>query len=60
MRVTPLLWSNMLARGSDPNTSPDILTVWVTPVSVDPHAVANQYHPDSWGRYWGTQLVRQS
>jgi peptide/nickel transport system substrate-binding protein len=54
VKVTPLPWSNMLARGSAPETSPDIMTVWVTPVSVDPDAVASQYHPKSWGRYWGT------
>ena len=54
VKVAPLLWSNMLARGADPKTSPDMMTVWVTPVSVDPDAVASQYHPKSWGRYWGT------
>jgi len=39
-------------RGSKPETSPDMMAVFTTPISNDPDAVAIQYHPMSAGRYY--------
>ena len=48
VKITPLTWANLVARGSKAETSPDITAIFVTPVSTDPDAVAIQYHPSSW------------
>jgi len=52
--MVPLTWANMVARGSKVETSPQLMAIFVTPVSIDPDAVAIQYHPSSHGRYYGT------
>src|SRR5947208_16593396 len=54
--MVPLIWPNMVARGSQPDTSPDLLAVFATPVSTDPDAVAYQYHKNSWGKYYGSSF----
>ena len=54
VKMVPLTWSNMVARGSKVETSPHLMAIFATPVSTDPDAVAYQYHPSSWGRYYGT------
>jgi peptide/nickel transport system substrate-binding protein len=46
-------WPNMVAKGSKPETAPAMTSVFVTPISTDPDAVAYQYHPNSWGQYFG-------
>ena len=56
VKMVPLTWPNMKARGSKVETSPDMLAIFATPVSTDPDAVAFQYHKDSWGRYYGTSF----
>ena len=52
--MVPLTWSSMVGRGSTVETSPPLMAVFATPVSTDPDAVAIQYHPSSWGRYYGS------
>lgn len=52
--MVPLTWSNMVGRGSTVETSPQLMAIFATPVSTDPDAVAIQYHPSSWGRYYGS------
>jgi peptide/nickel transport system substrate-binding protein len=56
IKMVPLTWPNMKARGSKVETSPDMLAIFATPVSTDPDAVAYQYHKKSWGRYYGTHF----
>ena len=54
VKMVPLTWSNMVARGSKVETSPQLMAIFATPVSTDPDAVAIQYHPSSFGRYYGS------
>jgi len=56
VKMVPLTWPNMVALGSKVETSPDMLAIFATPVSNDPDAVAMQYHPDSWGKYYGSSF----
>jgi peptide/nickel transport system substrate-binding protein len=56
VKMVPLTWPNMVARGSKVETSPDMLAVFATPVSTDPDAVAYQYHKASWGKYYGSHF----
>ena len=56
VRMVPLTWPNMVARGAKVETSPDLLAVFTTPVSTDPDAVAYQYHRGSWGKYYGSHF----
>lgn len=56
VKMVPLTWPNMKARGSKVETSPDMLAIFATPVSTDPDAVAYQYHKNSWGQYYGTHF----
>ncbi|HEX9524028.1 MAG TPA: ABC transporter substrate-binding protein [Reyranella sp.] len=46
-------WTTMVARGSKPDTAPNMTSVYVTPVGIDPDTVAYQYHRESWGLYYG-------
>src|SRR5260370_7024192 len=54
VKMVPLIWPNMVGRGSKAETSPDMMAVFTTPVSTDPDAVAYQYHKNSWGKYYGS------
>jgi peptide/nickel transport system substrate-binding protein len=47
-------WPTMTSRGSKPETSPNMMSIYVTPVGTDPDTVAYQYHRSSWGLYYGT------
>ncbi|MGG5889772.1 ABC transporter substrate-binding protein [Falsiroseomonas sp. HC035] len=47
-------WTTMVSRGSKPDTSPAMMSIYVTPVGTDPDTVAYQYHRSSWGLYYGT------
>jgi peptide/nickel transport system substrate-binding protein len=46
-------WTTMVARGSKPDTAPNMTSVYVTPVGIDPDTIAYQYHRESWGLYYG-------
>lgn len=46
-------WPTMVSRGSKPDTCPNMISVYVTPVGTDPDTVAYQYHRASWGLYYG-------
>lgn len=54
IKMVPLTWPNMVARGSKLETSPDLIAIFATPIFNDPDVVAYQYHKDSWGKYYGT------
>ena len=58
VKMVPLTWPNMVARGSKVETSPEMLAVFTTPVSTDPDAVAYQYHKGSWGKYYGSHFYQ--
>lgn len=45
-------WPNMVARGAKAETAPHMTSVYVTPISTDPDAVAYQYHRNAWGQYF--------
>jgi peptide/nickel transport system substrate-binding protein len=53
LNLTAQPWPTMVARGSKPDTAPNMTSVYVTPVGTDPDTVAYQYHRDSWGLYYG-------
>ena len=57
VNMVPLTWANMVARGSTVESSPDMMAIFATPVSIDPDAVAIQYHPSSHGQYYGTHYL---
>mgnify|MGYP001205254855 CR=1 FL=1 len=52
VEIKPEQWPNMVAAGSKVETSPAMTSVYVTPISIDPDAVAYQYHKNSWGQYY--------
>lgn len=52
VNVVPEQWPNMVAKGSKPDTAPNMTSVFVTPISTDPDAVAYQYHRNAWGQYF--------
>jgi len=52
VKLVPLIWPEMVARGSKPETSPDFMAVFTTPVMNDADAIAIQYHPMSAGSYY--------
>jgi peptide/nickel transport system substrate-binding protein len=56
VKMVPLIWPNMVARGAKVETSPEMMAVFTTPVSTDPDAVAYQYHKNSWGKYYGSSF----
>lgn len=57
VKMVPLTWPNMVARGSKVETSPDLMAIFATPVSTDPDAIAIQYHPSSHGKYYGSHFL---
>jgi peptide/nickel transport system substrate-binding protein len=58
--IRPEQWPNMVAKGSKAETSPAMTSVYVTPISTDPDAVAYQYHPNSWGQYFAMSFYDNS
>jgi len=52
VKLVPLIWPEMVARGAKAETTPDMVAVFTTPVMDDPDAVAIQYHPMSEGAYY--------
>ena len=60
VKMVPLTWPNMVARGAKVESSPDLMAVFATPVSTDPDAVAYQYHKNSWGKYYGSSFYQNA
>jgi peptide/nickel transport system substrate-binding protein len=46
-------WPTMVARGASPETTADMVSVYVTPVSTDPDVIAGKYHTRARGQFWG-------
>lgn len=59
VKMVPLTWPNMVARGSKVETSPDIFAAFTSTLSTDPDVMAYQYHKDSWGQYYGTHFLNE-
>lgn len=57
VNMIPQTWPNMVGLASSPDTSPDLLAIFTTPVSTDPDAIAIQYHPSSAGKYYGSHFL---
>jgi len=58
LKMVPLVWPNMVARGSKVETSPDFMAVFTTPILDDPDVVSTQYHKMSWGKYYGSHFYQ--
>ncbi|KIX14290.1 ABC transporter substrate-binding protein [Dethiosulfatarculus sandiegensis] len=56
VKMVPLTWPSMTARGSKVETSPALMAIFATPKFNDPDAVAYQYYKKSWGRYYGSSF----
>lgn len=52
VNIRPEQWPNMVAAGASVETTPAMTSIYTTPISTDPDAVAYQYHPNSWGQYF--------
>lgn len=57
VKMVPLTWPNMVARGSKVETSPDIFAAFTSTVSTDADSSAYQYHKGSWGQYYATHFL---
>ena len=53
VNIKPEQWPNMVAAGSSVDTTPNMTSIYATPISTDADAVAYQYHKNSWGQYYG-------
>ncbi len=53
VNIRPEQWPNMVAAGAAVDTAPNMTSIYATPISTDPDAVAYQYHKNSWGQYYG-------
>ncbi len=53
-------WPTMVARGAKAETAPDMVSVYVTPVSADPDVIASKYHSRAEGQYWGMHHLRDA
>ena len=56
VNIVPLPWPEMVAVGSTPQTSPDMMAVYTTPIVNDPDVVASQYGPAAYGMYYGSHF----
>lgn len=57
VKMVPLTWPNMVARGSKVETSPDVFAAFTSILSADPDSAAYMYHKASWGQYYGTHFL---
>jgi peptide/nickel transport system substrate-binding protein len=60
VKMVPLTWPNMVARGAKVESSPDLMAVFTTPLSTDPDAVAYQYHKNSYGKYYASSFYQNA
>ncbi|HYM91559.1 MAG TPA: ABC transporter substrate-binding protein, partial [bacterium] len=51
-------WPTMVGMGTKPETMPDMMAVFVTPLYNDPDAVVSQYTPTAWGQYYGVNFYK--
>jgi peptide/nickel transport system substrate-binding protein len=51
-------WPTMVGMGTKPETMPDMMAVFVTPLYNDPDAVLSQYTPTAWGQYYGVNFYK--
>ena len=53
-------WPTMVSRGARAETAPDMVSVYVTPVSTDPDVIAGKYHTRAHGNFWGMHHLTDS
>jgi peptide/nickel transport system substrate-binding protein len=51
-------WPTMVGMGSKPETMPDLMAIFATPLYNDPDAVVSQYTPAAWGQYYGVMFYK--
>lgn len=52
LNMVPMLWPDMVASCSSPETGPDLINIYTLPAYLDPDAhLYNQYHSDQWGSF---------
>ncbi len=51
VEAKPDQWPNIVARGSNVDTAPSLVSVFITPLSNDPDSIAYNYHKNSAGKY---------
>ncbi len=51
-------WPTMVGMGSKPETMPDLMAIYATPLYNDPDAVVSQYTPSAWGQYYGVNFYK--
>ncbi len=52
LNMVPMLWPDMVASCSSPESGPDLINIYTQPAYLDPDAhLYNQYHSGQWGSY---------
>ncbi len=52
LNMTPMLWPDMVASCSSPESGPDLINIYTQPAYLDPDAhLYNQYHSGQWGSF---------
>jgi peptide/nickel transport system substrate-binding protein len=59
LNMVPMLWPDMVASCSSPESGPDIINIYTLPRFLDPHAhLYNQYHSAQWGSFNSCSFYR--
>jgi peptide/nickel transport system substrate-binding protein len=53
VRITPLLWANMVANAQGVDTAADMTGLFMATYTSDPDSAASQYHKSAWGQWFG-------
>jgi len=53
VKITPLLWANMVANAKSPETAADMTGLFMATYTSDPDSAAAQYHKSAWGQWFG-------
>lgn len=53
VRITPLLWANMVANAQSIETAADMTGLFMATYTSDPDSASSQYHKSAWGQWFG-------
>lgn len=53
VRITPLLWANMVANAQKIETAANMTGLFMATYTSDPDSAASQYHKSAWGQWFG-------
>ncbi|HTJ56080.1 MAG TPA: ABC transporter substrate-binding protein [Devosiaceae bacterium] len=53
VKLTPLLWANMVANAESPDTAANMTGLFMATYTADPDAEASQYDKSAWGQWFG-------